>query len=131
MTNDSETSDQQEQQCKSFADWLFSQRSGHCLNDLSRALAEVSQAVVDTGLKGSIKLTINVKPLGAIGGGGNQLVVSDAIDTTVPKRPNEPSLWFFDEEEPGLQRDDPRQMALALVEVQRATRPDKLREIDA
>ena len=129
--NDQEQTAQEEQQCKSFADWLFSQRSGLCLNDLSKALAEVSQAVVDTGLGGTVRLTISVKPLAAFGGGSNQLVVKDDISTTVPKRPNEPSLWFFDEEEPGLQRDDPRQMSLALKEVQRATRPAELRDIDA
>ncbi|MCP9819834.1 hypothetical protein KBZ18_10050 [Synechococcus sp. Cruz-9H2] len=99
-----------------FSRWLFAQRDGRAHAELTAALAEVSQAVMDTGRAGEITLKIRIAKATPT---GHQLFVADQVTAKPPRPEREQSLFFFDEENWSLSRSDPRQTALPLQEVPR------------
>jgi hypothetical protein len=95
---------------QAFSAWLFQQRQGALHSELTIALAEVTQAVMDTDKAGSVTLTVTIKKAGR----GIQMIVSDNITTKIPKAEVDPSFFFFDEETCSLTRNDPYQPDLPL-----------------
>jgi hypothetical protein len=88
-----------------FADWLREQSNGRTHDELSEALADVTQAVTDTGKKGTLTLTVTIAP---VKNGGGALVVSDAVKTAAPK-PDRRTSVFYSDINGNLTREDPRQ----------------------
>lgn len=99
-----------------FGDWLREQRGGDAHNDLSDALNELVQDVVETGKSGSLTLKVTVKPAGKH---GRTVFVSDEVKVSAPQHPKDEALYFVT---PGgnLSRNNPEQAHLPLVEVARA-----------
>jgi hypothetical protein len=113
MASDSDNFDIDEESLDAspFGQFLFSQREGLTHAELSQALAEVSEAVLANGGKGTITLKITVSPLGH----ENRLVVKDEVIVKTPKPIRESSIWFFNERQRGLSRRDPHQGELDLA----------------
>lgn len=107
-----------------FSSFLFAQRKGATHGELTDGLAELLQAVMDTGKAGT--LTLQIKVSKATKNGGNQMFVADTVTVKAPKAAREESLFFFDERTSSLSRNDPTQPALPLQEVPAPT--NKLRE---
>jgi hypothetical protein len=94
-----------------FIDWLAEQRKGRTQNELTDALHNLIEACKDTGKKGSVTLTVSVKPEG-----GRMVMISDKIDTKLPK-PDRDSALFYVTDDNELSKDDPDQRRLPLQEV--------------
>lgn len=90
-------------------EFLSSQRSGTLLNDYGEGLAELVEAVRETGRAGSLTLTVKVRP--AAKNGGPSVVVSDAIAVKAPK-PEVAETVMYALEGGVLSRRDPRQPSL-------------------
>jgi hypothetical protein len=95
-----------------FAAWLQEQRQGGLHSELSDALAEVVQAVVDHEKPGTVQLTVTVKPSEMDGA----VVVSDKV-VAKPPEPEKGASLFFSDSRGNLSRRDPRQQELPLREV--------------
>lgn len=93
-----------------FAQFLLDQREGETHKELSQFLADVSEAVLEHGGRGTIVLKIVVMPLGH----EKRLVVKDEIKVTLPKRIKDSCIFFYDDRLRGLSRRDPRQGELNL-----------------
>jgi hypothetical protein len=100
-------------QTKPFAQWLQEQRGGNLHGELSEALAELVQTVMDTQRGGRLVLTVSVKP----NKDGITCMVEDQHKVTPPKGDITPSLFYTDEHG-NLSRRDPRQPELPLSKVQ-------------
>lgn len=111
MTIDPAINDNEDIEASPFGQFLFSQREGRTHQELSQALAEVSEAVLANGGTGTITLKITVKPLGH----ESRLVVHDAVTVTPPKPIRESSIWFYNKKQRGLSRRDPHQGELDLA----------------
>lgn len=94
-----------------FAQFLFSQREGRTHAELSKALAEASEAVLANGGTATITLKVEIKLLGH----ENRLVVKDDVVVKAPKPPRDSSIWFYNQGERGLSRKDPNQGELDLA----------------
>lgn len=93
-----------------FHQLMIQHRKGDCLDELGKALREVTKAVQLTGKKGVLTLKINIQPATGFKGA---IAVGDDIKVTLPKLDKGGSL-FFANEDGGLQRDDPDQRHLDL-----------------
>lgn len=112
MTSDPETIDSEEDlEASPFGQFLFSQRDGKTHTELSQAIAQVSKAVLATGGTGTITLKITVSPLGH----ENRLVVKDDVVVKPPKPIRDSSIWFYNESQRGLSRNNPTQGELDLA----------------
>ena len=105
-----------------FADWLREQRNGVSHSELTDALAELIEAVAETGKAGSLTYKIKVAPAGK---GSHTVTVGDSVDTNLPQHDRDTSLFFIDRGGRALTRRDPYQSELPLVEV---PRPSQLKE---
>lgn len=102
-----------------FTETLRDLRSGGAEADVSAALAELVQAVRETGRGGSLLLELKLKPVTA--NDGAQLIVEDVIRVKKPM-PQRGNTVLFTTPENVLQRKDPRQPELSgLREVGRVT----------
>lgn len=101
-----------------FPDFLREQRGGQSQEELADALNALVQAVSDTGKKGTLTYTITVQPVNKDTAG--QFIVHDELKLKEPKRAREASI-FFGTPENNLVRNDPRQIPLALRQVDTAT----------
>ncbi len=101
-----------------FSAWLHAQRNGATHAELTDALAEVAEAVMETGKAGSVSLQIKISK--ASKKGGHQMLVADVVTAKPPKAERGESLFFFDEETSSLTRKDPLQAELPLQEVPRS-----------
>jgi hypothetical protein len=95
---------------QAFSAWLFQQRQGALHSELTIALADLTQAVMDTDKEGSLTLTVKIKKAGR----GIQMIVSDDVRIKKPTPQVDPSFFFFDEESGSLTRNDPYQPDLPL-----------------
>ena len=91
-----------------FLVWLASQSEGRTATELTDGLAELVRRVKDTGKKGSISLTVAVEPLK--GSDNTTFLVKDSINLKLPEFDRSASVYFADDDG-GLHRNDPRQMA--------------------
>lgn len=92
-----------------FAKTLADLRRGQTLVELSNELADLVQAVKETGKKGEICLKLRLTP----SAGGEAVVIEDAVTMKVPKM-DRASTTFFTTEDNLLTRQDPRQMEMGL-----------------
>lgn len=79
---------------------------GALVPDFNIALRSVVRGVRDTGKEGSIALKLKIEPAK---GSKSQLIVKAGIEEKIPQPPRPMSI-FFDDEDGGLHRSDPRQM---------------------
>ena len=107
-----------------FLDTLRELRGGMTLEELSAQLQSLVAAVQDTGKKGALVFTLNLKPASA--GSTAQLIVSDDIKAKVPIL-DRGSDVFFAVKGGRLTRDNPNQRSLNLKIVSDA--PSQLKEI--
>lgn len=98
-------------QVRPFADFLLDHRQGRTHTDLSEALVELVEAVQETGKKGSLSLTLTVKPEGS-----RQVLVTDKVAVKAPEGERDASFFFIDDDA-NLTRDNPTQPHLPLREV--------------
>jgi hypothetical protein len=75
----------------------------------SAQLAELVQAVRETGEAGKLVITLTV------GQEGTMCVIKSNIKTTVPRPNAAPSMFFYGKEPGEITRNDPRQMELRSV----------------
>lgn len=90
-------------------EFLSTQRSGTLLRDFGDSLAEVVEAVRETGRAGSLMLTVKIRP--AAKNGGPSVVVSDLLVAKPPK-PEVAETVMYALEGGALSRRDPRQPSL-------------------
>lgn len=89
----------------------------------SAQLAELVQAVQETGDSGKLVLTLNVSQEGTM------CVIKAQVRTTVP-RPNAAASLFFYGKEPGeITREDPRQLKLQSIYPGKGAQPVSLSKV--
>lgn len=98
-----------------FADVLRELSAGNTYEELTAALSEVVQAVIETRKQGTISISLKIKP-----NGDNAVMISDEIKTKVPT-PVRGDTVFFATSGGSLVRQDPRQQDLPLRRVAEAT----------
>lgn len=86
-----------------FADFLVKQRAGSLNIEAAAALAEVVQAVAETGKDGTLVLTLKVSRNKA-----GALEVTDKVVAKIPDFGRVPTLWWADDDG-NLVRRDPNQ----------------------
>lgn len=96
---------------RQFIDTLNDIRQGAIADEMGEQLADLIQTIRGTGGKGSISLTLTVKP--ASKNNTDQLIVHDAITVKKPK-PEQGTTILFATAEGGLTRRDPRQPELPM-----------------
>lgn len=106
MTVDTETGEIVEVPRVPFAAWLQDLRRGAAHAEVTSALAELVEAVLDTGKAGTLTFTLKVKPAGH----GVQVIVEDETKLKAPQGDLPVSLFFVDGHN-NLLREDPRQLA--------------------
>lgn len=89
-----------------FPDVLKHQRRGKLVADLDREMRELIKSVAQTGKKGTITLTLDIKARG-----DGQVEVADKVAIKKPVGDRAPGI-FFVTEDGGLSRSDPRQEEL-------------------
>jgi hypothetical protein len=109
---------------QAFSAWLFLQRQGALHAELTVALAELTQAVMDTDKPGSLSLKVTIKKAGR----GIQMLVEDKLVINKPTAAVDPSFFFFDEESGSLSRNDPFQPDLPLQSLPARRTVSELRE---
>lgn len=102
---------------KQFNVFAQEHRGGGMHNELSEKLAELTAAVLQYQKKGSLTLKLEVKPAE---GAAVAVLVTDSIESKVPKAGNPPSL-FFSDTAGNLSRRDPRQMEVPGLREAKAT----------
>lgn len=86
-------------------DILREYRNGRAADVATRKLAELVQAVDDTGKAGTLTITFKVKPEK---GGGSQKTIACEIKSKTPDA-DMPEAVFFSDAEGALHRSDPQQ----------------------
>lgn len=87
-------------------------RAGQFVEDLTIALADLTQSVIVQQKSGKLTLVLKVSP-GP--GSDNAVLIADEIKLAAPRASTKPTLMFSDEEG-SLTRKDPRQGELKLEE---------------
>lgn len=95
---------------RTFTETMKDLRGGSADIDASQALAELVQAVRDTGRSGSLLVEIKLKPVTA--NDGTQLIVEDVIKVKKPM-PQRGNTVLFTTGDNALSRKDPRQPELS------------------
>ena len=90
---------------------LTTQRKGKFVTEASDKLAALVKQCRATSKAGSLTITLKIKP--AMNG---EVFVTDACDPKLPK-PETSATLFYDDDDGGLQREDPRQEALPFTPV--------------
>ncbi|WNM68799.1 hypothetical protein SEA_SOOS_69 [Gordonia phage Soos] len=90
-----------------FAAFILTHAKGRAHDELTNQLANLVQAVKETGKKGTLTLQIVVEPDKKV---ENVVRVEDKITTSIPKE-SRASMWYTDDEGK-LHRDDPAQTAM-------------------
>lgn len=92
---------------KPFTDTINAMRFGTLTDDLTTALAELTQRCLNTQRSGTLTLKLTLKP-----GKAGQIEVIDDVTLKMPKEEKGTSLMFATPEG-NLQREDPRQQELS------------------
>lgn len=90
-----------------FSVWLTEQRGGRTHRELSDALAELTDAVLATGKKGSLTLQVTLAP--ASDANSEALVATDKVQLKPPEPKRDGSIFFVDHAG-HLTRRDPNQL---------------------
>ena len=91
-----------------FAAVLSEINRGAVADEAAVALAELVTAVRETGRKGTVKLTVEVKPFA----GNEEIVqVTGTVDKTLPK-PKQPASIFYPDDLGSLTRNDPNALPI-------------------
>lgn len=93
-----------------FCDVLRQLRHGGSVANLTKELRDLVSAVRETGRRGKLVLTIDVKP--ASTGDATALTLADAVKVTYPTSEKVETLFFADVQNV-LKRNDPRQPELS------------------
>lgn len=96
-----------------FINTLQQHREGQAIEELSEALAKVTEAALLTGRADKLKVSFTIKPAG--GKSRVAIVIEDDIAVTLPKADKANSIFFF--HEGALLRDNPAQMQMKLTPV--------------
>lgn len=98
----------QEEEPQDFAVFLMALGKGRVYRELCQRLQELTAAVTDTGKPGTLTLTIGIKPQSNT----DAVTVSDKVTVKAPAldRPN--SIFFVDEDNHHLVRDNPQQQSM-------------------
>jgi hypothetical protein len=105
-------------------DQLRDIRAGEMVEELTENLAQVVNAVLATGKKGSLTLKLNVDPASK---GDAVVTITDDIKVTIPREKKAGTLMFA-LPSGSLQRQDPRQTELNLSA---APRPESTQPLTA
>jgi|SRR3972149_1099267 len=105
-------------------DTLRELRDGAVLDEFAVKLNEVTKAVQDTGKKGSITLTIDVRRMTSE---TIAVIVTDTIKVKVPERDRSGSIMFVTEDN-NLQAEHPKQRKLDL-KIADTPAPKEVREV--
>lgn len=109
-----------------FAEFLQEHQKGTVHNELSDALNELTEAVLDVGKSGSLTFTVKMKPAGR--GDSRAVMVTDAIVLKKPQGERADSVFFADKNN-NLVRENPAQPSFeSLREVPVAADPADLKE---
>lgn len=102
-----------------FLSTLSAMNKGLVLTELDDALREVTKAALDAGKKAKLTLDLTVVPSGNGIGGTPLFAVVNAVKTSLPKPPQDASVFFADDEH-NLTRRNPLQeeMTLTLVKAE-------------
>lgn len=120
-----------------FADFLSDHNNGQGHRKAGETLQELVAAVVDTGKKGSMTVTVTIEPMKNAEDG--TLLTHVAVTAKVPTLPDRAAVFFADGEN-NLRRTDPRQLTFdslkeveppAVAEVKAAPAPAAVREVGA
>lgn len=104
-----------------FADWLLETNGGRTHAELGEALRTLTDAVRDTGKKGTLTVTFSLETLDS--GMGNALVVHDEIKVRTPQHDRKKSI-FYPDKHGNLTREDPNMLPFeSLREVPTAAEP--------
>jgi len=90
-----------------FIDTLRDIEYGHLLEELADVQQEVVDAVMETGKKGQITITLNYNPEGQ-----GQVTIATDLKKKIPALPRGKSLFFVTPDR-NLSRQDPRQMEIS------------------
>ncbi len=104
------------------ADVLRELDRGRVHDQASTMLRDLIAAVADTGRKGTLTLTIALKPMKAEG----RVTATAAVSVKAPAPEPRESIFFIDDEH-NLVRDDPHQPYLPLQDVSATTRSPEAR----
>lgn len=99
-----------------FADFLADHNAGQGHRKAGETLQDLVAAVVDTGKKGSMTVTITVEPMKNAQDG--TLLTHIAVASKIPTLPEKAAIFYADTEN-NLRRTDPRQLSF-----------DSLREVE-
>lgn len=105
--NQKATQDQAKDELPDFAVFLVALARGRTHEELSKALRDVTAAVVATGKAGSLSLRIDIKPQGNT----EALTVTDKVSLKLPAYDRQASIFFVDEGH-NLVRNNPNQANL-------------------
>lgn len=98
----------EEKRTRPFADFLQEHNNGHGHRKASIALQDVVQAVVETGKKGSVTITVAVEPMKGAEDGTLMLTVN--VAEKIPTEPVKAAVFYADDDG-NLTRNDPRQLS--------------------
>lgn len=102
----SDSTDQDARRTRPFADFLADHNNGHGHREAGELLQELVGAVLDTGKKGSVTLTVGVEPMK---GSPDTLLTTVVVTSKIPKEPARAAVFYADDER-NLQRTDPNQL---------------------
>lgn len=91
-----------------FASWLQELRGGHAHAELTTAMRDLVEAVIEYGKPGELNFRVKVKPTGRH---GVQVVVTDEVTSKPPLGELPVSLFYVDGAN-NLRREDPNQLIL-------------------
>lgn len=117
-----------ERRTRPFADFLAEHNKGVSHRKVSEALQEVVTAVVETGKKGSVALTVSVEPMK--GAEDGTLMITVNTTSKVPVEPVKAAVFYADDEG-NLTRTDPRQLSFDSLKEAPAPAAAEARELPA
>lgn len=103
----SNTTDEAEgRRTRPFADFLADHNRGAGHREAGELLQELVGAVLDTGKKGSVTLTVSVEPMK---GTADTLLTTVKVTSKIPQEPEKAAVFYADDER-NLVRNDPNQL---------------------
>lgn len=111
-----------------FTRWFSTHRNGAAGADAFEALQALVAAVRETGKKGSLTITLNVRP--ATKGIGGAFIVEDDVQVKAPKRERSQALYYGTEDNT-LIRENPAQLTMELKTIDGAQEAAPLKQVAA
>ena len=111
-----------------FADFLAEHNNGHGHAKSSELLQELVSAVVDTGKKGTMTITVSIEPMKNAENG--TLLTQVTATAKIPTLPVKAAIFYADEDN-NLVRQDPRQLTFDSLKEVAAKDPAELKDAPA